>query len=200
MVPASSYSCSFTGNCAGSPLFLELQRQLNRVRPIYGLPADVATDGVIGSKTLAKLIKTAQAIVKRLGENFDGDALSDYAYYDIAHPSTKSLAAEADVVVASLRRNGYAIGRVPPDVASQSLIDPYVTSAASPSSMPNMHLAPIGPLIVNVGPTATQTAPPAPPTPFKPGIPLGAKIAGGVVLGLGVVGGITAVVMGLRNR
>lgn len=195
MLPASSFSCSFTGTCSGSPLFAQLQQQLNRVRPIYGLPADVAVDGKIGLKTLAKLIKTAQAIDRKLGEARDS-ALDDYAFPDISGVTTKQLASEADIVLAALRRNGYSIGRVPPDVAAQSVLDPYVANAGS-GVIPNK-VAPIGPLIVHVGPTAPTT--PLAPTAPTLRVPMGLKIAGGAMLALGVAGGIAAIVAGVKNR
>jgi hypothetical protein len=204
MLPAGSFTCSsITGTCSGNPLFVTLQRELNRVRPIYGLPADVGVDGKIGTKTLAKLIKTAQAIDRRLGQVRDS-ALDDYTYPDIAlNVTPKMLAFEADAVVAALRRNGYSTGHVPPEVAAQSVIDPYVNNVASGLPVPpnfKSVLPSIGPLVVNVGPTANTTSPaPIVPVPLTSKIPTGVKIAGGIVLGLGAVVGVAAAIAKARN-
>jgi hypothetical protein len=200
-VPYTNFKCSITGVCSGTfaattALFQQLQSELNRVRVVYGLPADVGVDGKIGSGTLAKLIKTAQAMNARLGELRDS-RLDDYVYPDIAtNISTKMLAAEADVILDVLRRNGIQGG---PIVGGGGLVDPYqgVPGTIRPVSLP-INIKPILQQIA-VGPTAGGGAAASPGLPF-PELPTGAKIVGVSLGGLFVAGGLLAVFLGLRGR
>lgn len=200
-VPYTNFKCSITGVCSGTfaattALFQQLQSELNRVRVVYGLPADVGVDGKIGASTLAKLIKTAQAINARLGELRDS-RLDDYVYPDIAtNISTKMLAAEADVILDVLRRNGVQGG---PVVGGGGLVDPYqgVPGGIRPVSLP-LNIKPILTQIA-VGPTASGGANASPTLPFVTPAPA-FKVVGLSLLGVGAAGGLIAIVLGLRGR
>lgn len=200
-----TFSCSTSGVCSGSPYFKVLQQELNRVRPLYGLPADVVVDGKIGTVTLAKLIKTAQAINRALGERRDG-ALDDYVYPDIAlNVTPKMLAQEAPAIAASLRRNGIAPEYLPPDQQVTSVMDPYADAitagGGSPPKLPTF--TPIRATYVS---TTTATTPTteviSPMTPFP--APSGGstvfKIVGGVLGGVLLIGGAIAIGAGLSRK
>ena len=191
-VPASSYSCSPNAVCSGNPIFGQLQTELNRVRQVYGLPADVATDGKIGVATLAALIKTAQAI-DALGMQRDA-VLDDYVHYDISGVSPKDLASEADVVLAALKRNG-----VDPRFGG-NLLDPYGSNPQQTTTarrVPPMRLVPTGPTAILPALPGTPSVPALPTIPRLPGLPglpgapTSSKLSTGAKIGIGV--GVSAV-------
>ncbi len=200
MIPAAAFACSPSA-CWGSPVYKALQKELNRVRPLYGLPSDVAVDGTIGSSTLAKLIKTAQAIDRRLGGERDA-ALDDYVYPDLSGVSYRQLSAEADAVLAALQRNGASIGpgsspgaiadqvaqAVTRGVAQGAAVNPYGSSSIQNAAVQ----------AITSGAVAAQAVPAGVLMPAAPSGRLPTWVwVGGTVLGLGV---IATVVVGLSRR
>lgn len=163
---------------------MRLQRELNRVRPMYGLPADVTVDGVIGTSTLAKLMKLAVKFVgDRNSAQFDG-VFDKYAIeFGGTLPTPAMLAADALNVAQALERDGLTMQHywaredaapstaTTPTIDLRSLVAPFRKTAA-------------------VGPTAPP-APvlPSPATSFKT---RNLAIAGAVV-GVLAIGGIALV-------
>ena len=131
---AIGYACS-GGVCrATSPtqqlLFVKLQKELNRVRPMFGLPADVAVDGVLGTSTLAKLIKLS---VKMVGDpnNARFDNVFDKYAIELGSqlPTVETLAADALNVAQALERNGLTMQHY---WAQQDAISATPTPTATP--------------------------------------------------------------------
>lgn len=217
---SSSYSCSMSGVCtatsaAQAAIFMRLQQQLNRVRSMFGLPADVVTDGKIGAKTAAKLIRLAEQVEARLGSG--ADRIMTYYAVTTPEPTASRVASEALAIVQALERNGmsaaawsvqddspvpagampnpYVQPAHPPVITAQSLLPAWFHQYLTPSAT-NTPAAPTAstptPVVVSTGPAVSAT----------PGItaitPRGLKI-GAMVGGLALAGGIIAAIVKSRS-
>lgn len=181
------YFCT-AGKCrGGSPamvtLFRQLQSEINRVRKVYGLTADLAVDGVIGPATAARLIRLARTISSRVS-NVD-PTIDTYAIETADLPGPEQVAADATALVQALRRDGYAAGAVPPDVQVGALVEPYLDQV----NAGGVTRFPPGNIVMPVGPTATQppVVPGAHATP-----PIRMPSGKAAAIGLGVVAALSA--------
>lgn len=203
-LPTGSFSCSAIGTCTGtSPgvqiMFRKLQEQMNRVRKIYGLPADVVVDGKIGASTTAKLIKLAQKIAASIPSAKLDSTIEGYAIEVSGQlPKTSQVARDASDLVSALMRNGYAPGYVPPPQQSSALIDPYLDAITGGSGAPTIK-RPNVPANLVVGPTASAGGAVVPSAGYPPdayAAPAFARSSGlavaGVVLGVLALAGIGA--------
>jgi hypothetical protein len=202
-VPSGAFFCTTAGTCTATnpgtqTLFKKLQSELNRVRKLYGMPADVWVDGKIGSSTTAKLIKTAQRIATIVpGMKLD-PAIEGYAIEISGQlPSSSQVARDASDLVSALMRNGYAPGFVPPPQQSGALIDPYLIAVGQGSGASNLPGRPNVPANLVVGPTASAGGMIIPnqgfPLPtntgvLPAGVPKGLAIVGVVIGVLGIAG------------
>jgi lysozyme family protein len=190
-----SYTCS-GGVCrATTPqqqaLFVQLQRELNRVRPMFGLPADVATDGVIGAGTLAKLMKLATKFVDDHNSSRFDRVFDKYAIDSGTLPTTSMVATDALTLVQALGNNGLTEQHYWAQQDAAATVSPIVNLVkqvvATVASKPQVAVVPVGPTATpgsNALPSPTPHALPK----FK-GVKvalgvLGALAAGGLVLGL----------------
>lgn len=183
-MPGDSYGNGYmcqAGNCWGTTpsavsLFKILQTEINRVRKVYGLTADIPIDGVIGPLTAARLIRLARTISSKVSHV--DPAIDTYAIETVNLPGPDQVAADAAALVAALRRNGYDAMHAPTSTKVDALINPYQTTK---------------PVVVTVGPTSPgggSASPPAPTAPVKwtPGktaaVGIGAAVLG--ALGVGI--------------
>jgi hypothetical protein len=203
----TGFTCSILGTCAGATpavtaRFVALQREMNRVRPMFGLPADVSVDGKIGAGTLAKLMKLADRIVGSPNSSQFDNVFDKYALNQVVEgvsiaPTTKVLASEALSVTQALERNGLTMQHywaaqdqnpiVPtaPKTVSD-FIKPILVSANLPTSSPGPALTTLDPY----GASASATDKLARMAKFR----VAGAVAGGLVIGLG------AIAFALRNR
>jgi len=201
----TGFTCSILGTCSGTTpavtaRFIALQRELNRVRPMFGLPADVSLDGKIGAGTLAKLMKLADKIVGRPNSSQFDNVFDKYAFNQTVDnpgevsiaPTTKVLASEALSVTQALERNGLTMQHywaaqdqhpiVP--TTSQTVSDfirPILVSANLPTSS--------GAPLTTLDPYGTSVA-----TTRMAKFKVAGAVAGGLLLGFG------AIALALRNR
>lgn len=189
------------GKCVGAnpakvALFKLLQSEINRVRKVYGLAADLPVDGIIGPLTAARLIRLARTISSRV--SFVDPAIDTYAIETTMLPGPQQVATDAADLVAALKRNGYDVEHTPPGLQVGALVDPYLTEIdAGGSGRPN-----IRPIDMAIGPTS-NVAPPSPRTPPAAWQP--AAVAGiGLfpVAAIAVVGavGLGALAWALKRR
>jgi hypothetical protein len=110
-------SCQAT-TPAKAAIFRKLQNELNRVRPMVGLVADVPVTGIIDVKTVAKTIKFAQKLFASTGGKID-PIFYNYAVEvadagagqgPVSQISLAVLAADAGAIIEALGRLGVAPG------------------------------------------------------------------------------------------
>jgi hypothetical protein len=181
---ASTYACT-AGVCVGRTsatqrTFVDLQTQINRLGPGYGLTR-LATDGKLGPTTLRTLLMLIDRLQGQLGNERLDPVLANLLITLDGQPTTvDEVAANADGIVAALQRDG-AIGgswgilttirgMASQIVSSGAAAATSAASAVAPAtSSPSAPRAPVGsgglidpyPLPM---PPMTPTAPAAPAT------------------------------------
>lgn len=140
-VAASNYYCTtktcFSRNAATKRIFIDLQRQIIRLSPQFGI-AKIADDGEIGPKTLAAMVFLADRLTSKLGVTADsvlGDLLLEIN--DRNATTVTDLANNAESIIAALKRDGVSATYQPPaQVATQSPVVIEVTPAAGGAVVP----------------------------------------------------------------
>lgn len=228
-VATSNFTCSGTGVCSGvnfttQTLFMDLQKQVNRLGPQFGITR-LDPDGKLGSATLRAINSLVLSLSQKLGSNLDRsleDLLIGQGDPDL-QSTTKDLALNADSIVAALKRDGVAetpwsVLTAVRDFATQiietggaaadatvpppaQVVNPTAITVVAPSAPPPAGqwstlpgIAPAGPV---TAPASAASAAAALPVSKLPHVPLWLVAAGvGIVT---VVGGATIALAGRKK-
>lgn len=212
-IATSSFTCSANGTCSGvgyavQTLFMDLQKQVNRLGVAYGITRLDPVDGKLGPATLRAVTQLALNLSQKLGSNLDS-ALEDLLIETSGPTTSRDVALNADGIVAALKRDGVAakpwsVLTAVKDFAAQivatggAAADAQIPPDTSMVFNPNQNTVPVATAAQAAATWATATAAQAQQAAYT-ALPKPGTIPWPVILGVGavaVVGGVAAALFG----